>query len=137
MRLSRWSCGHDERRNHPRLKCKGVAELRILPAGGKMAAALIDLSIKGCCIEADNPIPAFTDTRVEVHLRMKGFTLRLAGAVRRLQGETQVGIEFIDMSDRKEEQIRELMADLFEMEQDYLVQAQGVGGEMDAQSPSE
>ncbi|HKF49559.1 MAG TPA: PilZ domain-containing protein [Terracidiphilus sp.] len=105
-----------EQRVHPRLRCKGIAELRVLPVGGVAVGALFDLSKKGCCILSDVPIPAFEHSNVEVHLKIKGMSLRVAGVVRHVHGQTRAGIEFLEVSARKAEQIEELMAELVEMD---------------------
>lgn len=109
-------CPQDERRSHPRLRCKGVAELRVFPYESKLPGTLLDLSPSGCCIETATPIPAVEHPCVEVHLRVNGFTLRIAGVVRNLHSDLRVGIEFVDVNSRKAEQIQELLVDLVEME---------------------
>jgi len=105
-------------RRDPRLRCKGTAEICVLPTGTKISAALVDLSVRGCCIEAGGAIPARADDRIEVCFRVNGFALRLAGIVRHLQGGTRAGIEFTDLCCRKEEQIKELVNELFDREEE-------------------
>lgn len=109
-------CTQHEQRVHPRLRCKGIAELRVLPVGGVAVGALFDLSKNGCCILSDIPIPAFEHSNVEVHLKVKGMSLRVAGVVRHVHGQTRAGIEFLEVSARKAEQIEELMGELVEMD---------------------
>jgi hypothetical protein len=108
-------------RRDPRLRCKGTAEICVLPAGTKSTGTLADLSVRGCCIVADRAIPAKADDRIEVCFRVNGFALRLAGIVRHVQGGTRAGIEFTDLCCRKEEQIKELVSELFDREEELGV----------------
>lgn len=105
-------CRQDERRSRPRLRCKGMAEIIILSIGKRMAGALLDLSACGCCIETTEAIPSIEQPGVEVVFTVNGFTLRLAGVVRNVRNEHRAGIEFIDVTQRKAEQIRELVKEL-------------------------
>jgi hypothetical protein len=105
-------------RRDPRLRCKGAAEICVIPVGAKVNGTLVDLSVRGCCIEANAAIPAKADDRVEVCFRVNGFALRLAGIVRHMQGRERAGIEFTDVGCRKEKQIRELVNELFDREED-------------------
>ena len=105
----------DERRAYPRLQCKGVASIAIPCVVAKIPGTLMDLSVAGCCIELSSPMPNLENPRVEVHLTLKGTTLRVAGIIRQIRSENNVGIEFIEVSSRKAEQIAALFAELSEM----------------------
>jgi hypothetical protein len=105
-------------RRDPRLHCNGTAEVCALPAGKKVTCKLVDLSLRGCCISADIAIPVKTDDCIEVCFRVNGFALRLAGIVRHMQGNEQAGIEFTEVSRRKEEQIKALVKELFDREEE-------------------
>jgi c-di-GMP-binding flagellar brake protein YcgR len=110
-----------ERRAHPRLNCKGVAEFRILPEGPKLFGFLTNLGMGGCSIECDKEIPATAAyAAVEVQMDVDDYRLRLAGCIRHIEDEIQAGIQFTDVSSRKEEQIRILMEELVEMEKHRL-----------------
>lgn len=106
----------DERRAHPRLNCKGVAIVAILRVEAKIPGTLLDLSVSGCCIQLNSPMPYLETPQVEVHLTLKGTSLRVAGIVRQIKSEQCVGIEFIELSSRKAEQIGALFAELSEMQ---------------------
>jgi hypothetical protein len=116
-------CRQDERRAQPRLPCKGVAEIWILHNEDKIEGTLLDLSVAGCCIETKVAIPAIENPCVEVRLCVKGFTLRIAGVVRNIKKDMRAGIEFIDVTERKAAQIRELITDLIEMEKNRRAHA--------------
>ncbi len=105
-------------RRDARFHCKGTAEICVPSAGAKVTGALVDLSVRGCCIVASAGIPAKADDRIEVCFRVNGFALRLAGIIRFMQGKERAGIEFTDVGCRKEEQIKELVDDLFDREEE-------------------
>jgi c-di-GMP-binding flagellar brake protein YcgR len=108
----------DERRAHLRLHCKGVASVAIPCVEAKLPGTLMDLSVAGCCIELNSSMPGLESPRVEVHLTLKGTKLRVAGIVRQIKSEQCIGIEFIEVSSRKAEQIKTLFAELSEMQDD-------------------
>ena len=106
-----------ERRNHPRVPCKGMAEFRVLPDGPKVVGIVGNLCLGGCMIECDTDVPAKAElATIELQLDVDDSRLRLAGRVRHIESNTQVGIQFIEVSSRKEEQIRALMTELAEAE---------------------
>ncbi len=111
-------CHQDERRKQPRLHCKGVAEISVLSVKAKIPGTLLDLSVSGCCIHSSLPLPSIENPFVEVHLHVKGISLRLAGVVRHVRKDHRAGIEFVDVTSRKAEQIKELIQELLEMEHD-------------------
>ena len=115
--------GQDERRAHPRLRCGGVADIRVLPMEAKASGNLLDLSVTGCCIETSASLPTLENSVIEVHLRMKGFTLRITAVVRHVGSDHHLGIEFLDVTERKAAQIEEIMAELQLMERQYLENA--------------
>jgi hypothetical protein len=105
--------GAQERRAHPRATGWGTAWIGIFPEGTKALGYLLDLGVGGCCIEADEAIPAGDDASVEVLLHLKGYTVRLAGVIRHQEESgTRAGIEFTDVGARKAEQIQKLLDQL-------------------------
>ena len=119
----------DDRRTQPRLRCKGVAELSVLCVAAKLPGTLLDLSVTGCCIETAGPVPPIENPVVEVILNLKGFTLRLAGIVRHVRDKRRAGIEFVDVTERKAQQIQELVAELIERENECAMEAEQEGQE--------
>ena len=111
-------CWQDERRAHPRLRCKGVAEVRVLSVDSNLPGTLLDLSVAGCCIETNSPMPPIENPMVEVQLNVNSDKLRVKGVVRNLRGDCCAGIEFIDVTPRKAEQIKGLVKELLEREFD-------------------
>ena len=105
-------CKPDDRREHPRLVCKGIAEVRFLDMEESTTGTLLDLSVTGCCIECGGALPEAQEQAVEVRLTANGVKLRVAGVVRNVRRKRRVGIEFTGVSSRKAEQIRLLVREL-------------------------
>lgn len=103
----------DERRAQLRLRCKGVAEVVLFPSGEHVPGTLLDLSVAGCCIETDRPLPPVGTSAVEVQLSVNRVVIRLAGTVRNLRRQRRAGIEFVDLPGRKAAQIKEVLEELF------------------------
>ncbi len=116
-----------ERRAHPRLRCKGVGEFKILPDGPRIVGTLINLSLGGCCITSETKIPAKLWQSLEVQLTVRDLRLRLPAEVRRVDDDT-VGIQFLEVSSRKEEQIRYLIDELLEIGKLRLAHKEKGGG---------
>jgi c-di-GMP-binding flagellar brake protein YcgR len=106
----------NEQRVHPRQSCSGLGALHLLPDGAKVVGALTNLSIGGCCIQCEKGFSAGEDAPVEVQLEACDFRVRLAGKIRHVDEKWRVGIQFVEVSPRKEDQIRYLMEELFELE---------------------
>jgi hypothetical protein len=130
-----------ERRAHLRLACKGTAKMLILPDGPSVAGVLLNFAAGGCAIESEAAIPAKRDAMVELQLDVRGFGLRLLGVIRYVKVEkpmlgepekTQAGIEFAEVSSRKAEQIRHLVAEVFDAEKERLARVKAVREAEDA-----
>jgi hypothetical protein len=121
--------GERERRINPRSQCWGTTWINLLPEGIKTVGYLLNLGLGGCHIDTDAPLPARAGSRVEVLLYLDGYTLRLAGVVIHTEEDhARVGIEFTDVSPRKAEQIRHLMAVIIAAEKERLAGVEELGG---------
>ena len=107
-------CHRDDRRAKPRLRCNGIAEVILLRLDQRFPATLLDLSVSGCCLATETPIPSIESPAIEVQLAVNGTNLRVAGVVRNVRNERKLGIEFMNVTPRRAEQIRELVTELFE-----------------------
>jgi hypothetical protein len=74
------------------------------------------LSLGGCRIRTDERFPVGIYTRVETDFFLEGLPFRLGGVVQAIQGKDLVGIRFLDMSERKKDQLKQLIAEIDEME---------------------
>jgi len=122
-----------ERRAHHRLQCKGIAEMNILPEGPKIAGTLINLSLGGCRIESSKEFQSEPYASVEVQLTVDDSRLRLAGVIRFVEDNVKVGVQFAEVSQRKEEQIRLLITELAELEEQRAVIAKQIRKQEEAE----
>jgi len=58
------------------------------------------------------PVGIFT--RVEIEFRLEGLPFRLGGVIQAIHDRHTVGIRFLDLSNRKREQIEDLIAEIVE-----------------------
>ncbi len=77
-----------------------------------MRCRILDLSLTGCRLQTAEPFPVGIYTRVEAQFRLAGITFRLGGVTQAIHGRRQVGIRFLDMSDRKRLQVKELIEEI-------------------------
>lgn len=106
-----------ERRGELRRGACGYARLMCLPDGPEVRGTLSNLCAKGCAIDSEREIAAVVNNQVEVRLEVEGFQLRLLGVVRHLEDNHLAGIEFVELSSRKVDQIEEVMKELASLEQ--------------------
>ena len=102
-------CKADDRRKHPRLQCKGIANIHLIESDTKVAGALLNLSVTGCSVECAELMIAAEHQAVEVTLSVDSAKLRLAGVVRYVRRNGRIGIEFTEVTERKVGQIKELV----------------------------
>jgi hypothetical protein len=75
----------------------------------------VDLSLGGCRIRTDSRFLVGIYTRVETEFHIDGLPFRLAGVIQAIHDPRQVGIRFLDMSERKSNQLEQLIDELLEM----------------------
>lgn len=105
-------CKPDDRRTHPRVRGKGLVEMRFLEQDTRVTGILMDLSMTGCCIESPDELPAITGQDVEVYLSINNIRLRVAGKVCNVRRKRRAGIQFKQVNGRKADQIRQMVTDL-------------------------
>jgi hypothetical protein len=103
-----------EKRQSPRLRCAGEAEIVVPGSGLRYAGRIADLSETGCFIES--PCRLERGTSVEVWLNPEGLPLRVAANLlaRRSNG---VAMRFHSVSSRRLAQIRSLIAEIAALNQ--------------------
>ncbi len=110
--------GVDDRRRSPRLECCGNAQLRMLDLEStrtvQFQGKILNLSLLGCCIETDSAVPLRVLDRLEVYFQLNGMPILVMGITRAVHSQHRIGIEFQDVSPRKQEQIRFIMNELLE-----------------------
>jgi hypothetical protein len=104
-----------ERRTQSRHEVDTSAVIYLVNVGSKLPGRILDLSMGGCRIRTDERFPVGIYTRVETEFRLEGLPFRLGGVIQSIHDQQQVGLRFLDMSDRKREQVEQLIEEIEEM----------------------
>jgi c-di-GMP-binding flagellar brake protein YcgR len=108
------SASKAERRKEPRHKVDGSAILHLLTLGIKMPGRVLDLSLGGCALRTVDPFVLGIYRRVEVEFQIEGLPFRLAGVTQSIHDRNTIGIRFLNLSERKREQVLQLIEELKE-----------------------
>ena len=103
-----------ERRQHSRHAVDDTATIVLVKVASRIEGRIIDLSLGGCRIRCARRFPVGIYTRVEVECRIEGLSFRLGGVVQAIHDAETVGIRFLDVSQRKCDQLSQLMEELNE-----------------------
>ncbi|HEY6487698.1 MAG: PilZ domain-containing protein [Terracidiphilus sp.] len=114
------SANKAERRREARHKVDGSAILHLLTLGIKMPGRVLDLSLGGCALRTVDPFVLGIYRRVEVEFQIEGLPFRLAGVTQSIHDQRTLGIRFLNLSERKREQLLQLIE---EMEEHLKAQA--------------
>lgn len=101
-----------ERRAQPRHMVDTFASIVLVQSGSRLSGWILDLSLEGCRIRTDARFPAGIYTRVEAEFCVEGLPFRLAGVVQSIYDRKLVGIQFIKVSERKNAQLEQLIAEI-------------------------
>jgi c-di-GMP-binding flagellar brake protein YcgR len=104
-----------ERRRQARQEVNDTASVYLINGGAVLRGRIVDLSLGGCRIWTESRFLVGIYTRVEAEFYVCGQAFRLGGVIQATQDRQQVGIRFLDMSDRKREQVEQLMQEIEEM----------------------
>jgi c-di-GMP-binding flagellar brake protein YcgR len=115
-----------ERRAQSRHAVDTSAVIYLVNVGSKLQGRIQDLSLGGCRIRTDEKFPVGIYTRVETEFQLAGLPFRLGGVIQAVHDRDRlnVGIRFLDMSDRKRGQVEQLIEEIEAMREDS-----GPGGE--------
>ena len=102
------------RRTSQRLGVDTRANLLLVKTGIVMPGHILDLSLGGCQLRTESRFSVGIYVRVEAEFYLRGMPFRLAGVSQVIQDKHTVGIRFLDMSERKREQLQELIAEIEE-----------------------
>jgi hypothetical protein len=103
-----------ERRLHPRIPVDAEARVYLIDLGARLSGRLVNLSFGGCRIQLQRPFPTGIYRRVEVEFSLEGIPFRLAGVTQGIYYRRGVGIRFLGVSSRKQDQLAVLLAELNE-----------------------
>lgn len=100
------------RRVEPRQGVDTRAVIRLVNLAADVHGRILDISTGGCHIRTDRRFPVGIFRRVETEFRIEGLPFRLAGVTQAIYDPFNVGIRFLDMSERKREQLLQLIDEI-------------------------
>ena len=106
-----------ERRVQSREEVDTEAVIFLINIASRLQGRILDLSLGGCRIHANERFPVGIYTRVETEFRLEGLPFRLGGVVQAIHDRRTVGIRFLDMSSRKREQVAQLIEEIRQMKE--------------------
>ncbi len=101
-----------DRRAQTRHEVDTSAAIFLVKIGSSLRGRILDLSLSGCRIRTDERFPVGIYTRVEAEFCLEGLPFRLGGVIQAIHDRNTVGIRFIDLSDRKRQQVVELIGEI-------------------------
>jgi c-di-GMP-binding flagellar brake protein YcgR len=104
-----------DRRGQARHEVDTSATIFLVKVGSALRGRILDLSLSGCRIRTDERVLVGIYTRVETEFRLEGLPFRLSGVIQAIHDRNTVGIRFLDLSERKEQQVLELIGEMEEM----------------------
>lgn len=106
-----------QRRFEPRHEIETNAVIHLINLAADVNGRILDLSLGGCHIRTERRFPVGVFRRVEVEFRIEGLPFRLGGVTQAIYDPFNVGIRFLDLSDRKREQLLQLIDEIEKSEQ--------------------
>lgn len=103
-----------ERRAHQRFGVDSPVAVMLVRSGSRLEGTILDLSLGGCRIRTARKFPLGIYTRVETEFSVDGIPLRLGGVVQAVYPHCQIGIRFLEMTERKRLQVAELIGEMRE-----------------------
>ena len=105
---------HRHGRKDSRYGVDDSASILLVRVGSTLRGRVLDLSLSGCRIRTEDRFPLGIYTRIETEFRVQGVPFRLGGVIQAIHDCRTVGIRFLDLSERKRQQINELIQELRE-----------------------
>ena len=105
------------RRAEPRLEVDSRVVLHLIDLAANIHGRIVDISLGGCHICTDTPFPVGIFRRVEIGFRLEGLPFRLGGVTQAVYDRFNVGVRFLDLSERKREQLLQLIEEIKAMDQ--------------------
>ncbi len=104
-----------DRRRQIRHEVDTLATVFLINVGSALQGHILDLSLSGCRIRTDERFPVGIYTRVEIEFHFQGLPFRLGGVIQVIHDRNMVGIRFLDLSQRKQQQVLDLIGELEEI----------------------
>jgi hypothetical protein len=103
-----------DRRVSARHEVDTSASIFLVKIGSTLQGRILDLSVGGCRIRTEERFPVGIYTRVETEFRLEGLPFRLGGVIQAIHDRRTVGIRFLDLSERKRQQVQDLIGEIEE-----------------------
>ncbi|MFZ1939963.1 MAG: PilZ domain-containing protein [Terracidiphilus sp.] len=100
------------RRKEARQDVDTSVQILLINVASRLRGRILDLSLGGCRICTDDRFPVGIYTRVETEFYIEGLPFRLGGVVQQIYDRKTIGIRFLDLSERKRQQVQELIAEI-------------------------
>ncbi len=101
-----------DRRGHPRYDVDGNATIYLLKMAAMLRGRILDISLGGCRIQTLQRFPVGIYCRVETEFSLDGIPFRLVGVTQSIHNRNTIGIRFLDMSERKREQLVQFVREI-------------------------
>ena len=101
-----------ERRQQTRHAVDSTATVFLVEVRSNVRGRILDVSLSGCRIRSMERFPVGIYRRVEVEFILDGLPFRLPGVIQSIHDRFTVGIRFVDLSERKREQLSMLMEEM-------------------------
>jgi hypothetical protein len=101
-----------DRRASSRHSVDTSAKLLLVKAGICMPSRILNLSLSGCRLRTEERFNVGIYVRLETEFYLHGLPFRLGGVSQAILDKHTIGIRFLDVSDRKRQQLTELMAEI-------------------------
>jgi c-di-GMP-binding flagellar brake protein YcgR len=101
-----------DRRAQARSEIDTTATILLVNVGSALRGHILDLSVGGCRIRTDEKFPVGIYTRVETEFHLQGLPFRLGGVIQAIHNRFMVGIRFLDLSERKRQQVLDLIDEI-------------------------
>jgi hypothetical protein len=103
-----------ERRSQSRHAVDTRAKLLLIKTAISMPGRILNLSMGGCRIRTDERFNVGIYVRVEAEFYLHGLPFRVGGVSQAILDKNTIGVRFVDMSERRREQLAELIAEIDE-----------------------
>jgi hypothetical protein len=103
-----------DRRHDGRRPVDTGAVLHLIDLGAKLHGRIVDLSLNGCSIRTEQRFSLGIFRRVETEFRLEGLAFRLAGVTQSVHDPWNIGIRFLNVSERKHDQLAALIEEIEE-----------------------
>ena len=93
------------------------AIVRLVDLAADIEGRILNVSLGGCHIRVQRRFPVGIFRRVEVQFSLDGLPFRLPGVTQAVYDPFNIGIRFLDLTDRRREQLTQLVAEIAQSEQ--------------------